>query len=122
MKTYELRLNKYVGGAVLLLSAALSFAGTSSSSDDPPVAIIDGKPVLASELTAASQGQILNLRKQEYDIKRRALDGLVEQRLLETEAARLGTTVTQLQKEMDNKVGEPTDAEVEAFYLARPDQ
>ncbi len=122
MKTYELRLNKYVGGAVLLLSAALSFAATPSSSDDPPVAIIDGKPVLASELTAASQGQILNFRKQEYDIKRRALDAVIDQKLLEAEAARRSMTVSQLQKEMDNKVGDPTDAEAEAFYLARQDQ
>ena len=122
MKTYELRLNKYVGGAVLLLSATLSFAATPSSSDEPPVAIIDRKPVLASELTEASQGQILNFRKQEYDIKRRALDAVIDQKLLEAEATRRSMTVNQLQKEMDNKVGEPTDAEAEAFYLARQDQ
>jgi predicted DsbA family dithiol-disulfide isomerase len=115
-------LNRYVGGAALLLFATLSFAGMPSLSADAPVAIIDGKPVLASELAAASQGQILNLRKQEYDINRRALDAVIEQKLLEMEAARRGITVNQLQKEMDNKVGEPTDAEVEAFYLARQDQ
>ena len=119
MKTYEVGLNRYVGGAALLLFATLSFAGMPSLSADAPVAIIDGKPVLASELAAASQGQILNLRKQEYDINRRALDAVIEQKLLEMEAARRGITVNQLQKEMDNKVGEPTDAEVEAFYLAR---
>lgn len=65
MKTYEVGLNRYVGGAALLLFATLSFAGMPSLSADAPVAIIDGKPVLASELAAASQGQILNLRKQE---------------------------------------------------------
>ena len=123
MKTYELGLKNSLGGAALLFSAALSFAGTPASSADPPVAIIDGKPVLTSELLQASQGQILNLRKQEYDIKRRALDGVIEQKLLEAEAARRGMGVNDLtQKEMDSKVGEPTDAEVEAFYLARPDQ
>jgi protein-disulfide isomerase len=123
MKPYEAGLNRCVGGAVLLLSAALSFAGTPLSSADPPVAMIDGKPVLASELLAASQGPLLNLRKQEYDIKRRALDSVIEQKLLEAEAARRGMSVTDLtQREMDIKVGEPTDAEVEAFYLARPDQ
>jgi protein-disulfide isomerase len=122
MKTYELRLNKYVGGTVLLLSAALSFAGTPSS-DDSAVAIIDGKPVLESELAAASQGQISNLRKQEYDIKRRALDELIDQKLLEGEARRRGVSVSDMtKKELDSKVGEPTDAEVEAFYLARPVQ
>ena len=46
----------------------------------------------------ASQGQVLNLRKQEYDIKRRALDALLEQKLLEAEAAQRGMTVAQMQK------------------------
>ncbi|RYC02895.1 hypothetical protein, partial [Ciceribacter ferrooxidans] len=81
MKTFEVGLNSYLGGAVLLAFAALSFAGTPSASTEPPVALIDGKPVLASELLEASQGQISNLRKQEYDIKRRALDGVIEKKL-----------------------------------------
>jgi len=120
MKTSLIRLTTYLGGAALALFAAASFAQVSSA--DPPVAIIDGKPVLASELLDASQGQIMNLRKQEFDIKRRALDALIEQKLLEAEATRRGVSVNDLtQKEMAGNAGEPTDAEVEAFYLARPD-
>jgi protein-disulfide isomerase len=120
MKTFLIRLTTYVAGAGLALFAAASFAQASSA--DPPVAIIDGKPVLASELLEASQGQIMNLRKQEFDIKRRALDALIEQKLLEAEATRRGVSVNDLtQKEMAGNASEPTDAEVEAFYLARPD-
>ncbi|HKP67189.1 MAG TPA: DsbA family protein, partial [Casimicrobiaceae bacterium] len=65
---------------------------------------------------------MLNLRKQEYDIKRRALDALLEQKLLEAEATQRGMTVVQLQKDLDSKIGDPTDAEAEAFFLARQEQ
>jgi predicted DsbA family dithiol-disulfide isomerase len=120
MKPFQNQLTTFLIGAGLSLVAALSFAETPLT--DPPVAIIDGKPVLASELLEASQGQIMNLRKQEFDIKRRALDALIEQKLLEAEAARRGVSVNDLtQKEMAGNAGEPSDAEVEAFYLARPD-
>jgi predicted DsbA family dithiol-disulfide isomerase len=114
--------NRYLYGTALVLFVTAASAQTVSSSVDPPVAFIDGKAVLASELAQASQGQVLNLRKQEYDIKRRALDTLLEQKLLEAEAAQRGMTVAQMQKDLDSKIGEPTDAEAEAFFLARQEQ
>jgi len=122
MKACTSRVKVYVAGAVSLTWAVFSFAQPVSLFPDEPAATIDGKPILASELLSASQGQIVALRKQEYDIKRRALDGIIEQKLLEAEAARRGMSVAQLQRDIDAKVPEPTDAEVEAFYLARQDQ
>jgi len=115
-------LKTVIGLAAAAFWAGVSFAQTTLPSADLPAAIIDGKPIYSSELVAASQGQIVALRRQEYDAKRRALDGIVEQRLLEAEAARRGMSVAQLQKDIDARIAEPTDAEVEAFYLARQDQ
>jgi len=115
-------IDRYLTGIALMLSAAVAIAEPAAPSSEV-VALIDGKPVYARDLLDASQAQVLNLRKQEYDIKRRALDGVIEKRLLEAEAARRGTSVNQLmQKEIWVKVGDPTDAEIEAFYLARQDQ
>jgi parvulin-like peptidyl-prolyl isomerase len=114
--------NCFIYGAALVLLCSVAAAQPMSSSLDPPVAFIDGKPVLASERAQASQGQVLNLRKQEYDIKRRALDALLEQKLLEAEAAQRRMTVAQMQKELDSRIAEPTDAEAEAFFLARQEQ
>ncbi len=84
------------------------------------VATVDDKPVLASELLESSQGQVMALRKQEYDIRRRALDSVIEQRILDAEASRRGITVRELTKDIE-KVVEPSESEVEAFYLARSD-
>jgi len=101
--------------ALLLASPALA------AEFNETVAVIDGKPIHAVELLESSQGQILNLRKQEYDVKRRALDALIDKKLLENEAGRRGTNVKALTRDIE-KVAEPTESEVEAFYLARKDQ
>ena len=117
MKRQPLR---WLCSAALLVNAALCFAGDPPATEQP-IALIDGKPVYTIELTEASQGQLLNLRKQEYEVKRRALDSLLDKKLLEAEAARRGISVTALTKEIE-KVAEPTAGEVEAFYLANRDQ
>ena len=116
-----LRSLRYPCGAAALLAATLALAGPASPYVEPPVAFVDGEPVVASELVEASQGQVLNLRKQEYDVKRRALDGVIDRKLLDAEAARRGSTVQALTGEIE-KVPEPTEGEVEAFYLALRDQ
>jgi len=117
MKNYP---SIWLCGLALSACAALSFAADSSITEQP-VALIDGKPIYTTELIEASQGQVLNLRKQEYDVKRRALDSILEKKLLEAEAAQRGTSASALTKEVE-KVAEPTDGEVEAFYLANRDQ
>jgi predicted DsbA family dithiol-disulfide isomerase len=116
------RLAQGIGVATLLFVATASAAADNQSSVDPPIAFVDGKPVLASELMPVSQGQVLSLRKQEYDIKRRALDSLLDQKLVEAEATRRAMTVEQLLKDVDAKVADPSDAEAEAFFLGRQEQ
>lgn len=112
------RLLPWVLAAAVLVSAPLARA--TNLSIEPPVAVIDGKPIFASDLVEASQGQIMSLRKQEYDIRRKALDTVIEQKLLDAEAARRGVTPGDLvQKEMSGRAAEPSDGEVEAFYLGR---
>jgi predicted DsbA family dithiol-disulfide isomerase len=111
---------RWVVAAAVLVSAP-SVGGTNLSIE-PPVAVIDGKPIFASDLLEASQGQVMSLRKQEYDIRRKALDTVIEQKLLDSEATRRGITPSELiQREMSGSVAEPTDGEIEAFYLGRTD-
>jgi protein-disulfide isomerase len=84
-----------------------------------PVATINGQPLYESDLLAPVQGQLLTLRNQEYEIKRKALDGAVDQKLLEAAAGKQKLTTEQfLAKEVDSKVPQPSDAEVEGYYMA----
>jgi len=88
-----------------------------------PVATVEGHAIYEEDLTPAIQTQMLTLRSQEYDIKKKALDDLIQQKLLENAAKKKGVTAEQLlAQEVDAKVAEPSDAEVQGYYMALRDR
>ncbi len=90
-----------------------------STSGDAPIAIVGGRPIYKSDLTAQTNGQLLQLRQQQYNVEKQALEALIRQKVVEAEAKKQGLTVGQLyQKEVDSKVPEPTEAEARGYYLA----
>lgn len=110
--------------SVSLVSLSLLFAGTaaaqnvSASQPKQPVATVNGLTIYDSDL--AVEGQLQSLRSQEYEIKRKALDPLIDQRLLENAAKEKGLTADQLlHQEVDAKVQDPSDDEVKGYYLAQ---
>jgi len=85
-----------------------------------PVAVIAGKAVYEDELLPLLEEQIQQLRNEEYEIKSRALDKLIEQKLLDAAASRKGVTTDKLiEQEISSKVSDPSDSEIEAFYLGQ---
>jgi len=114
---------RYFSFALLLCVSSL-FAGVSraESADavkpKQPVATVDGQPIYEDELASSVEGQLQPLRAQEYDIKRKALDNLIEQKIFESAAKKKGLTTDKLlEQEVNSKVSDPTDAEVEGYYL-----
>lgn len=115
-------------------SLALSFCclflatGALAQHSDPPksgqpVATVDGQSIYEDDLLPSAQGQLAPLKTQEYEIKRKALDGVIEQKLLEAAAKKKGLATEQLlAQEVDSKVSDPSDAEIEGFYLAVKDR
>ena len=96
---------------------------TETSQSRQPVASVGGQTIYDDDLAPSIQGQLLPLRNQEYEIKKRALDNLIEQKLLENAAKEKGLTSDKLlQQEVDAKLQDPTDPEVEAYYLAQRDR
>ena len=89
----------------------------------PPLATVDGQSVTDDDLAPYVQGQLRPLRDQEYQIKKKALDSLINQRVLEEEAKKRGlTTEKLLEQEVDGKLPEPTDVEVSAIYAVQKEQ
>jgi protein-disulfide isomerase len=106
----------------LLLFFALSGTAVSQKADAPnskqPVATVDGQNIYDEDLASAAEGQLQPLRNQEYEIKRKALDAVIERKLLEAAAKKKGlTTEKLLEQEVESKIPDPSDAEVEAYYL-----
>lgn len=100
------------------------YLGRASNSvkDKEPVAVVAGKTVYEDDLLPFIQGQLRQLRNQEYELKSKALENLVNQKLLEAEADKKGIAIGQLvQQEVNAKVAEPTGAELLAVYQSQRD-
>jgi protein-disulfide isomerase len=86
----------------------------------PVVARIEGKPIFEEDLWAVAPAQLRQLKKQEYDVKLNALDSLIEQRALQAESKARGITTEKLfELEVKAVITEPTEAEVEAYYIGQ---
>ena len=107
----------------LSLATAASAQSLQPSKTRQPIATVNGQAIYEDDLAPIVQGQLLPLKNQEYDIKRKALDSLIEQKLLEAAAKSKGVTTDQLlAQNVDAKVVDPSDAELEGFYMALKDR
>jgi hypothetical protein len=108
----------------LLLFGSLCFAQTTApAKNSETLAVVGDQPISDDDLLPYVQGQLRPLREQEYQIKKKALDNLINQRLLEAEAKKRGlSTEKLLEQEVDSKVADPTDAEVNTVYTLQKDQ
>jgi predicted DsbA family dithiol-disulfide isomerase len=116
------KLESLVIVSLLCVAATAQNAGRSQQKRDA-VAVVAGQTVYDDELLPLIQGQMFQLRSQEYEIKSKALETLVSQKLLAAEAAKKGMPADKfLALEVDAVVPEPTDAELKALYLAQKEQ
>ena len=85
-----------------------------------PVATVDGQTIYDEDLASSVEGQLQPLRNQEYEIKRKALDSLIEQKLLEKAAKKNGiTTEKLLAQEVDAKPKGPSDFAKISWLLSK---
>jgi protein-disulfide isomerase len=85
-----------------------------------PVAILAGRTIYEDELLPLVEERLQQLRSEEYELKSRAVEKLIDQKLLEAAASRKGVTADKLiEQEVSSKVADPDDSEIEAFYLGQ---
>src|SRR5258708_10541299 len=83
-----------------------------------PVATVAGQPISEQELLEAlGPQQLMQLRTQEYETKRKALESVIRLKLVQAEAKKRGISAEKLiEQEVESKVAEPADGEVEAYF------
>lgn len=97
---------------------SFSIFGCGKSSD--VAATINGKPITMKEVDQAFNGKVA---EQIYQLRKNALDSIIEQKLLEQAAAEKKLTVEEFFKqEVDSKVNEPTEEEIKTIYEANADR
>ncbi len=91
--------------------------GLATSSKGNVVAEINGEAITEQDIAALIKSRISRIENQLYDIKRDAIDQIVEDKLLNEEAKKRNISVQDLlKKEVQDKVGEISPKEVEKFY------
>src|SRR2546422_11607360 len=109
---------------VCLLGCAVCASQTfGQARQKEPLAVVAGQPIYDDDLLPFVQAQVFQLRLQEYEVKSKALENLVNQKLLEAEAKKKGMPAEKvLAQEVDAKVPEPTEAELQALYIVQKEQ
>jgi protein-disulfide isomerase len=106
--------------SVLLLQVCCLAQSSGPAKSTETLATVGGQPITEDDLLPSVASKLISLRNLEYQMKKQALDNLIDQRLLEAEAKRKGMSADKfLEQEVDTKVAEPTDAELNAYYLAQ---
>ena len=105
---------------VAFLAVTTLAQNAGSTQPKQAVATVGGQTIYDTDLASSVEGQLQSVRSQEYEIKRKALDSLIDQKLLENAAKAKGITTDQLlQQEVDSKVKDPNDDVIQGFYLAQ---
>jgi len=87
------------------------------------LATVDNQKITEDDLAPYVAAQLRPIREQEYQIKKKALDSLISQKVVEAEARKKGLTTEKLyEQEVDSKVPEPTDVEINAVYAVQREQ
>ena len=87
------------------------------------MAAVAGQVIYEDELLPLIEAKMRQFRNQEYEAKSQALESLVNQKLLEAEAKNKGISQDKLlEQEVDSRIAEPTEGEIEAYYLAQRDR
>jgi protein-disulfide isomerase len=99
---------------LLLLGLGISFPALAASE---PLAEVDGVAITTEEVEKPLAPQVSKLEEQIYNLKRQRLDAIINDKLLEKEAAKHKLTVPALlDAEVTSKVGLVTEQEIEKFY------
>lgn len=86
-----------------------------SKGSSGPLAVVGGVEITEDDLDI--RGELIRLEQEEYQLKSEALEEAIATKLIEQEAAKRGVSVEELeQTEINSKVKEPSDLQVEAFY------
>jgi protein-disulfide isomerase len=101
---------------ILVFLLGSSFPTTAHAAGDA-LAEVDGVAITSEEVEKSLAGQLSKLEEQIYTLKRQKVDALINDKLLEKEAAKRKLTVPQLlDAEVTAKVGLVTEQEIEKFY------
>src|SRR5579872_4991569 len=99
--------------AVIVLAPARAFTQT----DTTVVAEVNGAKLTVADLEQEESGKLLQAHNQYYQAQQKALEDLIEKRLLQQKAAHEGLTLDQLvNRDIKSQVQDPTEDQLKVYY------
>jgi len=114
-----LRIGQTWLAALGLVAAATATQGQERTPPPPgeKAAQVNGATILAADVDAKLGNNLAKLQEQIYALRQKQLETMIDQKLLEDEAARRGVTVSAMvQSEITSKVAAATPDEAAKFY------
>jgi len=102
----------------LLIAVFLFFVSFQAQAKDEVLATVDGKNFTDKQVMQAAVEQMLKRMKQDkvYELKRAALENMIDDYLMEKAAKKQGITVAQLIKNIQNKADKATESDAKIIY------
>src|SRR5271170_2233369 len=101
----------------LTLSLARVPAIAANDSGAKVVATVGSMTITEAQLDDKARPQLASVQNEIYTVKKRALDEMIDDYLIDQVAKKAGLSKdAYLKKEVEDKAGEPTEAEMKAFY------
>src|SRR5438477_1172409 len=111
---------------IFVLTVIVSLApglGAQANPPQQPIARVGDQAVYEKDLLPSIGGQLLQLKNQEYELKSKALENLLNQRLLEAAAKSSGLSIEAfLEQTVDRNLPPWNAGEIEGYYLAQKDR
>ncbi len=102
-------------GLTLSLGRVAAIAATDSGAK--VVATVGSMNITEAQLDDKARPQLASVQNEIYTVKKRTLDEMIDDYLIDKAAKKAGLSKeAYLKKEVDDKAGEPTEAEMKAFY------
>ena len=110
----------FSGGMLLSLLISLTAANAAAqATKDRPAAVVGDQVFYERDVLPLVQSQLNELRNQEYQLKLRALEEVVNRYLLKKEAEKRRITEQKLIRQVDSKATEPSQAERDQAMVER---
>jgi protein-disulfide isomerase len=123
MRSFLLLLSLALASGACSVSDPAVYAGKNAANDEEVLAVAGGVEITEAEVSKLMAAELLKIARERQQVLERGVNELVAQKLLELEAAAQGVTADDLvAREVDAKVSEITQEEVDAFYEARQGQ
>ena len=110
--------SRVVGGLLLLASSAYMFGQTvPNAGPETVVAEVGGQKLTLSDLEHSMADRLFQARQTYYGVERAALEQMIDDQVLATEARHQQITVKELlDRNVNSKVTDPTDDQLRVYY------